>query len=73
MVGMHEGASFAVPNLRVPMTQGNNTVTRRNPSEDLILMVSQKPEVSNQRPMTHCNKHLQVKMCGQRARLWDIL
>ena len=22
--------------------------------------------------MTHCNEHLQVKMCGQRDILWDI-
>ena len=25
------------------------------------------------RPMTHCNDCLQLKMCGQRAILWDIL
>jgi hypothetical protein len=23
--------------------------------------------------MTHCNEHLQIKMCGQRSVLWDTL
>jgi hypothetical protein len=30
------------------MTQGNTRITRRSPTEDLILMVQQKPEISNQ-------------------------
>jgi hypothetical protein len=30
------------------MMQGNNRITRRSPDEDLILISSQKPEISNQ-------------------------
>ena len=47
------------------MTQGNNRITGRSPSEDPILMVSQMPETPNQ-INAHCNEHLQVNMCGQR-------
>jgi hypothetical protein len=30
------------------MTQGNSRITGRRPDEDPMLMVSQKPEISNQ-------------------------
>ena len=33
---------------RISMTQGNNRITGRSPSEDPVLMVSQKPEAWNQ-------------------------
>ena len=33
---------------RISMTQGNNRITGRSPDEDPVLMVSQKPEISNQ-------------------------
>ena len=55
------------------MTQGNGRITGRSPGKDPILMVSQKPELLNQTPMTYCNEHLQVEMCGQRDILWDTL
>ena len=33
---------------RTSIAKGNNRITGRRPSEDPILMVSQKPEISNQ-------------------------
>lgn len=52
------------------MTLGNNRTTGRSHGEGLVLMVFQKPRT---RPMTHCEEHLQVKMCGQKSILWDTL
>lgn len=49
---------------RVSMTQGNNRTSEKSPGEDLVLIVYQKPEASNQ-TMTHCNGHWQEKRLGK--------
>jgi hypothetical protein len=48
MVGMNEMPVLLSQDYRIYWTQGNNRITRRSPSEDPVLMVSQKPEISNQ-------------------------
>ena len=52
----------------VSMIQGNKKISIKRPEEDPVL--SQKLKNLDQ---THCNEHLQVKMCGQRDILWDTL
>jgi hypothetical protein len=42
-----KGPVLLIQSCRTFMTQGNG-ITRRSPEEDLILMISQKPEISNQ-------------------------
>jgi hypothetical protein len=59
-----------IQNFRISMTQGNNRITLRSPSEDPILMVSQKPETSNQ---TNDSLQCEIKMCGERGVPWDTL
>jgi hypothetical protein len=44
---MKERASPTNPKLQDLQDTSHNKITRRNPSEDPILMVSQKPEISN--------------------------
>ena len=39
--------SDPIRSCRISMTEGNNRITWRSPSEDPILMVSQMPEISN--------------------------
>lgn len=36
------------PKPQIPMTQSNNRITGRSPSEDPISMVSEKPKISKQ-------------------------
>ena len=43
-----KGSVLLIQSCRISTTQGNNRITGRSPSEDPILMVSQKPEISNQ-------------------------
>ena len=68
MVEIHEWASPADPKMQDLHDIEQQQDKQENPGEDPILMVSQKPETSNQ---TNCNVHLQEKMCGQRDTLWD--
>lgn len=39
--------SPADPKLRISVTQASNRMTRRSPSEETVLMVSQKPKIAN--------------------------
>ena len=39
-----KGPVLLIQSSRISNTQGNNRITKRRPSEDLILMVSKKPE-----------------------------
>ena len=43
-----KGTVLLIQSFRIPMTWGNDRATRRSPGEEPILMVSQKPEISNQ-------------------------
>ena len=43
-----KGAILQIQSCSISTTQGNNRITGRSPNEDPILMVSQKPETSNQ-------------------------
>ena len=43
-----KGPVLLIQSCRISMTQGNNRMPQRSPSEDPILMVQQKPETSNQ-------------------------
>ena len=43
------------------MTQSNNRISKRSPSEDPVLTTIQ------------CNEYLQVKTCGQKGTLCDTL
>jgi hypothetical protein len=62
---MLESRSLADPKLQD--LQGNSRITRRSPNENPMLLVSQKPEISNQtNDSLVYNEHLHVKMCGQR-------
>ena len=58
------------PVLTISVTQATNRIISRSPSENPALVVSQKPEISNQ---THCNEHLQVKKYGQTDIPWNTL
>jgi hypothetical protein len=66
LLGCVKGPALLLQSCRIFMTQGNN----RGPREDPVLMMSQEPETLNQ---THCNEHLQVKICEQRGILCDTL
>lgn len=39
-----KGPSLLIQSCTISMAQGNSKITRRSPCEDLILVVSQKPE-----------------------------
>jgi hypothetical protein len=43
-----KGPVLLIQSYRISVTQGNNTITRKRPGKDPILIVSQKPEISNQ-------------------------
>jgi hypothetical protein len=43
-----KGPVLLIQSFRKSMAQGNNRITKRNPNEDPILMVWQKPEISKQ-------------------------
>lgn len=47
-LGCMEGPVLLFQSCGISVTQGNNRITRRRPGEDPMLMVSQKPEISNQ-------------------------
>ena len=47
-------------NCRISMTQGNKSITGKSPDEDPTLMVSRRPEVSNQ-----TNDSLQRTFAGE--------
>ena len=47
-LGFMKGLVLLIQSYRFCMTQGNNRITRRNPCQDPILIVSQKPEILNQ-------------------------
>jgi hypothetical protein len=42
-----KGTVLVIQSCRISMTQGNNRIIRKRPSEDPMLMVSQKPEILN--------------------------
>ena len=42
------GPDLLIQGCRISMTQGNNRKTGRSPSEDTVLMMSQKPKTSDQ-------------------------
>ena len=67
-----KGLDLQIQRCRISMTQGNNRISRKRPSEDLVLRCSrsQRPWT---RTMTHYNEHLQVKMFGQKGTLCDTL
>ena len=43
-----KGSVVLIQSYRISMKQGNNRITRRKLIEDSMLMVAQKPEISNQ-------------------------
>jgi hypothetical protein len=47
-LGHVKGSVLLFQSHRISMTQGSNRITRRSPSENAMLMVSQKSETSNQ-------------------------
>ena len=47
-LGCMKWPALLIQSGRISMTQGNKRITGRSPSEDPILMESQKPETSNQ-------------------------
>ena len=47
-LGYVKGPVLLFQSCKISMTLGNNRITRRTPSEDPMLMVSQQPEISNQ-------------------------
>jgi hypothetical protein len=47
-LGHVKGSILLIQSFRLSMTQGNNRITGKRPKKDPILMVSQKPEISNQ-------------------------
>lgn len=49
-----KGPVLMIQSYRLSMIQGSNRITRRRPGEDLILMVSQKPEA-----LKHTNDSLE--------------
>jgi hypothetical protein len=65
-LGCMEKLVLLIQRCRTSTTQGNNSITWRRPSEDPVLMVSQKPDTSN-------DSLLQGNMCGQTDILWDTL
>lgn len=71
-LGLRQGPVLLIQSCMTHTTQRSNRITGRSPDVDLILMMSQKPEISN-RSITHCNEHLKVKVCGQRDILGDTL
>lgn len=62
--GVCERANLADPKLQDNHDSGYNRIPERNPSEDQVLIVHSRSQRSRTRPMTHCNEHLQGKMCG---------
>ena len=63
-----KGPVVQIQNYRLSVTQGNNRIFEKSPSEVLVLTEEQKPEILYQ-----ANDHLQAKKCGQKETLWDIL
>ena len=56
LLGCVKRAVLLFQSCKISMTQVNNKITKGVlVLTNTILMVSQKPETSNQRPMTHCN------------------
>jgi hypothetical protein len=51
-----------IQSCRIFMTQGNNRILERSPSENPVLI---QIDVSIGGSMTHCNEHLQAKKFGQ--------
>ena len=47
LLGCVKGLVLLIKTCKISMSQGNNRITR-SPVEDLMFMVSQKPETSNQ-------------------------
>ena len=43
-----KGSVLQIQNYRISMTQGNNRISKRSPSEDPVLIVQQQPEAANQ-------------------------
>lgn len=54
------------------MTQDNNRISKRSPSEGPVLIGNRKQRPPTL-PVTHCNEHLQVKMYGLTGILCDSL
>ena len=52
-LGCVKGTILLIQSCRISMTQGKNRTTRRSLSKDPMLMVSQKPKISNQMNDTH--------------------
>ena len=64
-----KGPVLLIQGCRISMALTNKKITGRSPGVDPILIMSQKPEILNQNNVTHCNKHLQVRMFRQRDML----
>ena len=47
-LGCMKGPVLLIQSCRISMTQGNNRITGMRPGDDPVLMMSQKPETSNQ-------------------------
>ena len=47
-LGCMKGLVLLIQSCKISRIQGNNRITMRSPNKDPILMVSQKPEISNQ-------------------------
>ena len=47
-LGIKQGPVLLFQSCRISMTQSNNRITGRSPGEHPVLMVSEKPKVSNQ-------------------------
>jgi hypothetical protein len=56
-----------IQSYRIFMTKGNNRIISRSPGEGPQKL---KPQTL---PMTHCNEHWQVRMCGPQDIAWDTL
>jgi hypothetical protein len=48
LLGHMKGPVLLIRSGRISMTQGNNRITGMRPGDDPVLMMSQKPETSNQ-------------------------
>ena len=67
LLGCVKGPVLLIQSCKISMTQGNNRMTRRQPSEDPVLMVSQKSEILSQTNQCLIAMNISKERCMDRG------